>query len=317
MYMQDIKYSRKTSSLDGLVLLFFTCLTGSVSFAQQEELLLWPGQAPGTDNWQFPETVNTAPEGDRVISNVSKPSLTVYLPEPVVSNGTAVIIAPGGALRVLGMDNEGSKVARWLNSRGIAAFVLKYRTLQTDPNAPSPEPKANPGPREELTIRDGNANPEPDNSALREILEMGIADAHQALNLVRERANDWGIDRNRVGLMGFSAGGGVVIGATLAESDSGMPNFLVSLYGPSLQNVVVPQQAPPLFIAVGNNHFNVTNGCLALFAAWKSAGKSAEIHIYDQVNGGFGMRRHGLPVDDWIVRFYEWLEARGLLTANG
>ncbi len=145
---------------------------------------------------------------------------------------------------------------------------------------------------------------------------MGIADARQALNLVRERANDWGIAPNRVGLMGFSAGGGVVIGATLAESPSGMPNFLVSLYGPSLQDVLVPQQAPPLFIAVGNNHFNVTNGCLALFGAWKSAGKPAEIHIYDQVSAGFGMRKQDLPVDDWIVRFYEWLEVRGLLDAS-
>jgi len=315
--MQDIKYRRKISSLGGLVLLFFTCLTGNASFAQQEELLLWPGQASGTDNWQFPETVNTTPEGDRIVSNVSAPSLAVYLPEAPVANGTAVIIAPGGALRVLGMDNEGSKVARWLNSRGIAAFVLKYRTLQTDPNAPTPEPSANPRPRQELTIRNGNANPEPDNAALREVLEMGIADARQALNLVRERADEWRIDRDRVGLMGFSAGGGVVIGATLAESDSGMPNFLVSLYGPSLQDVVVPEQAPPLFIAVGNNHFNVTNGCLALFGAWKSAGKPAEIHIYDQVSAGFGMRKQDLPVDDWIMRFYEWLEVRDLLGASG
>jgi hypothetical protein len=86
----------------------------------------------------------------------------------------------------------------------------------------------------------------------------------------------------------------------------------VSLYGPSLQDVIVPAHAPPLFIAVGSSHFNVTNGCLALFAAWKAAGKTAEIHVYDQVSAGFGMTKRGLPVDSWPDRLLEWLDARKL-----
>jgi acetyl esterase/lipase len=132
--------------------------------------------------------------------------------------------------------------------------------------------------------------------------------------MVRNRARDWNIDPARIGIMGFSAGGGVAIGTALASRSDASPDFLVSLYGPSLQDVNVPQHAPPLFIAVGNNHFNVTNGCLALFAQWKAAGKPAEIHIYDQVSAGFGMSQRGLPVDGWIERLHEWLVARKLTT---
>ena len=167
-------------------------------------------------------------------------------------------------------------------------------------------------PRKELEIRNGNANPEPDDPALREVLQMGIADAQQALRLARRNAAAWRIDPARVGIMGFSAGGGVAVGTALAERSDASPDFLVSLYGPSLQDVNVPAHAPPLFIAVGSSHFNVTNGCLALFAAWKAAGKPAEIHVYDQVSAGFGMTKRGLPVDSWNDRLLEWLMARKL-----
>ena len=112
--------------------------------------------------------------------------------------------------------------------------------------------------------------------------------------------------------MGFSAGGGVAVGTALAERSDASPDFLVSVYGPSLQDVDVPAHAPPLFIAVGSTHFNVTNGCLALFAAWKAAGKPAEIHVYDQVSAGFGMSTRGLPVDTWPERLLDWLVARKL-----
>lgn len=281
--------------------------------AAQEEIPLWPGIAPGTENWVIPETVSTASNGDRIVANVSQPTLTPFLPDPAIANGTAVIIAPGGALRILGIDNGGTLVAKWLNERGIAAFVLKYRTLQVDPDTPPPAPPANPGARRELDIVNANANPAPDNAALAEVLDMAVADTLRAMALVRARADDWRIDPDRVGLMGFSAGGGVIIGAMLAFGEADMPAFMASLYGPALQDVFLPDFAPPLFIAVGNQHFNVTNGCLALFTTWKAAGIPAELHIYDHVSGGFGMHPTGLPVDGWIERFHEWLVARDLV----
>lgn len=313
------------------------------------ELRLWPGKAPGTEQWTIPESVTTSASGDRVISNVSDPTLTVFLPAPATATGAAVVIAPGGALRLLGFDNEGVKVARWLNDKGIAAFVLKYRTLQQATGArggppagappgqrgaqgpgrgqgpaqgpPGPGRGAGAGagapaqPRQELEIRNANANPAPDDAALTEVLHMAVADAQAAIRLVRGNAQAWGIDPTRIGIMGFSAGGGVGVGAALAERSDASPDFLVSLYGPSLQDVHPPEHAPPLFIAVGSTHFNVTNGCLALFAAWKAAGKPAEIHVYDQVSAGFGMSQRGLPVDGWIERLHEWLVARKLTTS--
>ena len=292
----------------------------STAAAQLQEIRLWPGKAPGSESWSVPESVTTSPAGDRTISNVSDPTLTVFLPDPARTTGTAIVVAPGGALRVLGFDNEGVKVAEWLNSKGIAAFVLKYRTLQSAPaggtgggGAP-PGARGTAGPRRELEIRNANANPEPDDPALAEVVRMGVTDAQQALKLVRRNADAWHVDPTRVGIMGFSAGGGIAIGAALAERSDASPDFLISLYGPSLMDVNVPAHAPPLFIAVGATHFNVTNGCLALFAAWKAAGKPAEIHVYDQVSAGFGMSKRGLPVDAWIDRLHEWLVARKITT---
>jgi acetyl esterase/lipase len=139
-----------------------------------------------------------------------------------------------------------------------------------------------------------------------------VADAQAALRLVRRRASEWRVDPQRVGIIGFSAGGGVAVGTALALKSDASPDFLVSVYGPSLQDVNVPAHAPPLFIAVGATHFNVTNGCLALFAAWKAAGKPAEIHVYDGISAGFGMTKRGHSVDGWTERLYEWLVAREL-----
>ena len=282
----------------------------------QTEIRLWPDGAPGSEHWSLAESVTSSPTGNRVITNVSDPSLTVFLPDPVIATRAAVVIAPGGALRALAFDDEGAKVAEWLNERGIAGFVLKYRTLQHDPTAPRgplvgmPGPGA--GPRQELVIVKANANTAPEDAALGEVLAFAVADAQAALRLVRHNAPDWNIDPARVGIMGFSAGGGVAIGTALAAKSDASPDFVVSLYGPSLQDVNVPEHAPPLFIAVGSTHFNVTNGCLALFAAWKAAGKPAEIHVYDGVSTGFGMSKRGLPVDSWTDRLYDWLLARKL-----
>jgi len=302
---------------------------GAASAAAQDpmEIRLWPDGAPGSENWSVPETVRTSPGGDRVVANVSDPTLTVFLPDPARATGTAVVIAPGGALRALSIDNEGVKVARWLNERGIAGFVLKYRTRQQAedagrgaPSAPgagrggaaAAAPGRGAGPRQEIEIVKGNANPAPDDAALTEVLQFAVADATAALRLIRRRADEWHVDPARVGIMGFSAGGGVAVGAALAERSDGSPDFLASVYGPSLQDVIVPAHAPPLFIAVGATHFNVTSGCIALFAEWKAAGKPAEMHIYDGIGAGFGMSRRGLPVDGWIDRFHEWLIARNL-----
>src|SRR6187200_2303744 len=98
-----------------------------------QEISLWPGKAPGSESWTLREATATSPTGDRTITNVSDPTVTVFLPAAASATGAAVVVAPGGALRLLGWDNEGVKVAQWLNSKGIAALLLKYRTLQMVP----------------------------------------------------------------------------------------------------------------------------------------------------------------------------------------
>jgi acetyl esterase/lipase len=315
---------KRTITFQIMVLLAAFAVPG-VAFTQTatpQEIRLWPGKAPGTEAWTVAETNTTSPAGDRTIANVSDPSVTVFLPSPAVATGAAVVVAPGGALRALAWDSEGIKVAQWLNSKGIAALVLKYRTLQNSAGGARgrggpAQGLANTGAaRVELEIRNANANPEPGDASLAEVLRMGIADAQQALRLARRNAAEWRIDPARVGIIGFSAGGGIAVGTVLAERSDASPDFLVSVYGPALQDVIVPAHAPPLFIAVGSSHFNVTNGCLALFAAWKAAGKPAEIHVYDQVSAGFGMSTRGLPVDTWNVRLYEWMVVRKIVVSN-
>lgn len=309
-----------THPIRRLLFVAFLVLPRAVS---AQEIRLWPGKAPGSETWSISEATTRSPSGERTITNVSDPTVTVFLPAPATATGAAVIVAPGGALRLLGWDNEGVKVAEWLSSKGMAAFVLKYRTLQIPPagnrgrGGPPGAPEPGTAPRQEMQIRNANANPAPDNAALTDVLHMGIADAQQALRLVRRNAAAWRVDPARVGIMGFSAGGGVAIGSALAERSDASPDFLVSIYGPSLMDVNVPAHAPPLFIAVGSTHFNVTNGCLALFAAWKAAGKPAEIHVYDQVSAGFGMAKRGLPVDSWTDRLHEWLVARKITVRQG
>ena len=294
---------------------------GRSSEPTPQEIRLWPGKAPGSEGWTAAEETRSSPAGGRTISRVSDPSVTVVLPSPATATGAAVVVAPGGALRALAWDNEGVQVAEWLTSKGIAAVVLKYRTLQASPAdgrgrgaAPPGAAGGGAGPRQEIEIRQANANPEPDDPALAEVLRMAVADAQQALRLVRRNAIAWRIDPGRVGIMGFSAGGGVAVGTALTARSDASPDFLVSLYGPSLMDVAVPDHAPPLFIAVGATHFNVTSGCLALFAAWRTAGKPAEIHVYDGISGGFGMTKRGRPVDAWTDRLHEWLVARQLVT---
>lgn len=175
----------------------------SVPSEAPREIRLWPGKAPGTENWTLPETVTTSPNGDRTVSNVSDPTLTVFLPDPATATGAAVVLAPGGALRVLGIDGNGTHIARWLNAKGIAAFVLKYRTRQQDGGGMPMGPRGGGpgGPRQELDIHNANANPAPDDAALTEVLQMAVADAQEAFKLIRGNAVQWKVDPTRVGIM--------------------------------------------------------------------------------------------------------------------
>jgi len=274
----------------------------------QEEIRLWKEQAPGSEQWTHQEVRTSGAGGIVLIRNVVDPSMTVYLPEPSTSNGTAVVVCPGGAFRALSWESEGVAVARWLNERGMAAFLLKYRLLGTGQAGLQ---SAAPAAGLKLPIQKANANPDPDNEELNNVIRLAISDGQQAIRLVRRNAPEWNIDPSKIGIMGFSAGGGVAIGTALLADLAGRPDFLVSVYGPSMADVHVPADAPPLFIAVAANHKPVSMGCVALYEVWNEAGKPAELHVYSKGNGPFGMGREGLPSSAWPDQFLQWLRAEG------
>jgi acetyl esterase/lipase len=208
------------------------------------------------------------------------------------------------------MDGEGANVARWLNEQGFAAIVLKYRLYRADNSkkmAPMDLSKI------KLSLKFANANPAPDNHELNNVIRLATADGQQAIRLVRRNAEKWKIDPSKIGIMGFSAGGGVAVGTALLDDPQGYPDFVVSLYGPSMVDVHVPANAPPLFIAVAANHKPVSLGCIALYSVWNEAGKSAELHVFSKGRGGFGIRKQGLPSDAWPDLFLKWLKGEGLI----
>jgi len=285
-----------------------------------EVVPVWSGPAPGTEHWTEKEEVITNRSGSQSIINVTEPTLTVHLPDPEKATGAAVLVVPGSGMRMLSVDDN-ELAAKWLTDHGIAAFVLKHRVLQrTSPSWPiapmTPPPPSKMLPPE-IEIRNANADPTPGDKDLAEALQAATADAQQSLRLIRSRAAEWGIDPKRVGIMGISAGGGIAVGTVLAEPGDAYPDFFISVYGPALQDVEVPPHAPPLFMAVGQMHWNVTNGLVALFQKWKEAERPAELHIYDMINDRVGLKPRGNPGDMWLDALLAWMQVRDFVPRDG
>ncbi|HTD21955.1 MAG TPA: alpha/beta hydrolase [Terriglobales bacterium] len=275
---------------------FFCTLLATVAFAAEPKVIpLWPGVAPGSENSKYEETQITVQDGTKRISNVTHPTLTAFLPDAATANGTAVIICPGGGFRWLSFDHEGAELARWLNSIGVTAFVLKYRVMRTgDEDEKDPAKAA---------------------ERKKAVIPLAIADGQQAVRLVRAHASEWSIARDRIVLLGFSAGGYVAAGATVQHDAESRPNFAAFLYPGTPDDLTAPADAPPLFMVQADDDKTVPplEHSIHLYEAWKKAGISAELHIYSRGGHGFGMHKKGLPVDTWPDRFRDWLDLQGLL----
>ena len=271
----------------------------------QQVIPLYSGKAPGSEKWDWKEAeMNSDIWQTRVVYNVASPTLTVYLPPAGNANGTAAVVCPGGAFHALSIDSEGIDVAKWLNSKGVAAFVLKYRLVKSETPDPIREVSAK--------MAEGKKFDE-DNARL---IPLAIADGLEAVRYVRRNAAEFNVNPERIGIIGFSAGGTVTAGVTYQGKGEMRPDFVAPIYAyipASLRDQPVPEDAPPMFItAATDDQLGLAPHSTALYDKWLKAGKPVEMHMYAQGGHGFGMRTQFLPSDSWIERFGEWLEMQGL-----
>ena len=277
---------RKMGRVEAIVFLFLaTCCAGA------QTLNLWPGVAPGSEHWTQKEQTIEAPYGT-VLIDVVTPTLTAYLPEKSKATGAGVIVAPGGACIALAITIEGTAVAKWLQERGIAAFVLKYRTQE----------------------KKGEGIPADLN--MDEACKYGIADGIQALKIVRQHALEWGVSPDRVGFIGFSAGAMVTSGVLLQEDAAARPNFAAPIYGgPFGVMPKIPAKLPPIFMAWAQDDGLVLAPIVKFYDALRAGGIKPEAHIYSTGEHGFGMKKQGTTSDHWIEEFYWWMEVQGFVKA--
>ena len=270
--------------------------------AQPLTLLLWPDGAPEPPGFRpEPETVRLAGDNLRRVTNVSAPTITVYQPAKPV--GTAVLVCPGGGYNHLSIEHEGAQVCEWLNTLGVTAVLLKYRV----PTRSLPNPAEKP-----------------------------LQDALRALGMIRLRAAEWALHSDRIGIMGFSAGGHLAALAALhgpgrthpldpvLESENAAPDFAVPLYPAFLADETDPSRLRPEFkvtstsppICLIHAHDDPggptsSSGSALLYLEYRRLKRPAELHVFAQGGHGFGMKIRDRPIDGWTERVADWMHAMG------
>jgi acetyl esterase/lipase len=274
---------------------------------------VWPGKVPGEKGQVGPEKFLDANPRDKKpvkrLTNVSKPTITVFRPAKDKDTGAAVVICPGGGYNILAWDLEGEEVAAWLNSVGVTGIVLKYRVPRR-PDQPKDRPPAGP-----------------------------LQDVQRALSLVRSKAEEWNLNPKRIGVLGFSAGGHLAAAAATNfdkrayEVEDGIdkiscrPDFAVLVYPAYLvagnKNELAPdirvrKECPPMFfVHAGDDRVKPENSIFT-YLALKRAGVPAELHVFASGGHGFGLRPSSNPVSSWPRLCAAWLRSQGFLkTASG
>jgi acetyl esterase/lipase len=238
--------------------------------------------------------------------NISKATLTPYLPDPEKANGAAVIVAPGGGFLWLSMGNEGWEVAEALADRGIAAFVLKYRLRPTPDRLEDFETTMN-----NLFSSVDNDGPEKRPSRPeRPIPADQVADTEAAFALIVKRAEEWGVDPKRIGMIGFSAGAATTMATTL-HSDNVDFAVVGPIYG-GMKAVEVPEDAPSMFVVIAADDF-LFGGKFDLIKSWYEAGRPVEFHLYQNGGHGFGLGNPDRTSNRWFDAFIHWLDVNGFL----
>jgi acetyl esterase/lipase len=266
---------------------------------------LYPESTPAQDG--APKEVRETLMGEARIRNVTRPTLTAYLPQPSKATGAAVIVAPGGAFMMLSIESEGEQVAEWLADQGVAAFVLKYRLNATPADSAAFQTQL-------LKMLQSL----PSGASVMSILQtpgaqQAMADGLAAIAKIRERASEFGIDRDRIGILGFSAGAMLAMHAATHYAADSRADFVGSIYGALAPGQAIPPDAPPLFLAVAADDPLLAWASAPIFAAWQAAGRAAELHVYQKGSHGFGMKHGGHTSDHWNEEFLWWMQSQGWL----
>jgi acetyl esterase/lipase len=295
---------------------FATFCVANVAIAAEPLVIdVWPGRPPDESTEMGPERTRLSPKLDRkkvevteetrLITGVTRPTITIYRPAPEKDTGTAMLICPGGGYWDLYWQLEGEEVAEWLNSIGVTGIILKYRVPRR-PDEPEGEPARRP-----------------------------LQDAQRAVSLVRSKAADWGIDPQRIGIVGFSAGGHLAIATATnfekrtyepvddVDKISCRPDFAIPVYSGYLKakdkdelapGLRVPAGTPPVFLVHGSEDIiSPPAHSVLMYLALKRAGVSAELHIYAGTAHDFGVRTNDRPYSKWTTSCADWLRASGFL----
>jgi len=289
-------------SLTLLMLGAILALGATAQAAEEKVVRLYDGPAPGSEDWKHTERQVKVGSGiPPVVFNVAQPTLTVFQPQAGVANGTGVVICPGGGFCMLCVDHEGYDVARYLTAKGVTCFVLKYRLLPCKTDNPMREAGSGGDFLEKVAP----------------IIKLALADGLAALAHVRTHAQDYGVQPDRIGIMGFSAGGIVAASVAYNYTAETRPDFVAPVYLAHdlvIKGDGVRGDAPPLFVlAASDDQFGLAPQNVAIYQAWVAAKRPAELHVYAKGGHGFGMNKQNLPCDTWADRFADWLHMQGLL----
>jgi acetyl esterase/lipase len=273
----------------------------SLSSRAPQIIRLYPGRAPGSESWTQKEVLVDL-GGEQIVRNVVEPTLTAYFPPAGKGSGTAIIVCPGGGFRMLSMDSEGTAVAHDLNSLGIAAFVLKYRLTATNAVFFA------------LAMR-GIRTPGALQPTIDEMTPLILADGQQAIRIIRLHSSQWEINPDRIGMIGFSAGGYLALNVALHHDSESAPDFIAALYPPAPNPLVSPPARIPLFVlaAADDPLVSPAENAVRIDGAWRSAGVPSELHVVANGGHGFGMRKQDKSTDAWPNLLRSWLKAEDYL----